>query len=172
MAGRVIIVSGTSSAGKSTLVRAVRKDMPEPLCYLSIDQLVDGDFYPLDHTAPGDRLQENRSFFEGFNRSVRAFTDAGCDLIVEVVVQSEEWGADLMTVLTGLDVLWVWVSAPVDVLTSRETERGDRRAGTSALYAGTRDFCRYSLEIDTSQPTFDNVFAIAQAFRALRLSQA
>ena len=168
MPGRVIILSGTSSAGKSTLAKALREDMPEPLYYLSIDQLIDGDFNPLNHTTAVDRLQENRSIFEGFNRTIRAFAEAGCNLVVELVIQSQEWADDLVAVLAELDVLWVWVWAPTVDLTAREMGRGNRRVGTSALYAQTRSFCHYDLEIDTSQPMAESVFTLAEAWRALR----
>ncbi|WP_458395608.1 phosphotransferase-like protein [Rhizobium ruizarguesonis] len=42
--GRIIFLNGTSSAGKSTLAKALRAELSEPFCFFSSDQLADGAF--------------------------------------------------------------------------------------------------------------------------------
>ncbi|GJE12228.1 chloramphenicol phosphotransferase CPT family protein [Methylobacterium longum] len=167
MAGRIIILSGTSSAGKSGLAKAIRQDMPEPFCYLSTDQLADGDFAPLGRGTAESFHAEMLAFYQGFNRSVAAFADAGCDLIVELVIESQEWADDLSSVLKDHTVLWVWVWVPDDELTRREGARGDRYAGTALKYAHTRHFGPYDLDINTMEPEAKNLLKLTQAWLLL-----
>lgn len=167
MVGRIIILSGTSSAGKSRLAKAIRADMPEQLCYFSTDQLTDGDFAPVGRGTTAGFYTETIAFYQGFNRSVAAFADAGNDLIVELVIESQQWADDLKAVLTNYAALWVWVWAPEEELKRREIERGNRSQGTALRYARTREFCTYNLDINTLDPEFDNLCKLTEAWLQL-----
>lgn len=159
--GRVIFLNGTSSAGKSALVKALREALPDPFCYYASDQLADAGFRTTRHEAR--RTGERARFFDGFHRSIAAFADAGNDLIVEHIVEEQSWSAQLNELLAHLDVFWIGVHAPVEELERRERRRGDRRAGEARFHLKTHGYCRYDLEVDTTTPLDELVSRIAAA---------
>jgi chloramphenicol 3-O phosphotransferase len=162
MNGRIIILNGTSSAGKTTLARALRPQLPTSFCYYSSDQLADAKFRPIDPTA---RLAGREQFFVGFHRTIPALASAGLDLLVEHIVEEQHWAEDLANLLKGFDVFWVGVHASVDLITEREKQRGERTIGEALYHLRTHEFCRYGVEVDTAQPAPDVTAAIVQAWK-------
>jgi chloramphenicol 3-O phosphotransferase len=161
--GRIIFLNGTSSAGKSTLARALRSQLDDAFCHYASDQLADAGFRPL---SPRQRAEGRERFFDGFHRSIPAFAAGGNDLIIEHIVEQQAWADQLATLLAGLDVFWVGVHAPLAVLEQRERERGDRQVGEAAYHLKTHQYCRYDLEIDTSAAPIDvTARDIAEAWR-------
>ncbi len=155
--GRIIFLNGTSSAGKTTLAKAVRVQLEPQFHYYASDQLADAGFRPLDNDV-GYRYRQ--TFFDGFHRSIPAFASVGIDLLIEHIVEEQSWADDLRTLLAGLDVFWVGVHAPTAELERRERLRGDRQRGEALYHLKTHSFCRYDIEIDSTQPLDLNVAAI------------
>jgi chloramphenicol 3-O phosphotransferase len=145
MAARIILLNGTSSAGKSTLVAALRPLLSDTFCYYASDQLADAGFRPQD---PDARWHGREAFFSGFHRSIAAFAAAGLDLVVEHVIERASWAEQLRDVLRPFDVFWVGVRAPLNVLEERERMRGDRSPGEAIEHFGTHDFCLYDMEVE------------------------
>jgi len=169
-AGRIILVNGTSSAGKTTLSHALRAQLAEPFCLYASDQLADAGFRP---PAPHHRHAGRERFFDGFHRSIPAFAAAGNDLIVEHILESQDWADQLATLIGHLDVFWVGVHAPLAVLEQRERDRGNRTVGESAYHLKTHSFCRYDIEVDTTAAPIEEIAEIvANAWRARRAKPA
>ena len=78
MTARIILLNGTSSVGKSTLVRELRPLLPDSFCYYASDQLADDGFRPV---VPDARWQGRETFFNGFHRSIAAFASVGLDML-------------------------------------------------------------------------------------------
>ncbi len=146
--GRIILLNGTSSAGKTTLAHALRPKLPASFCYYASDQLADSGFRPND---PEARHAGRERFFAGFHQSIPAFARAGLDLLVEHIVEEQSWADTLMQALRTFDVFWVGVHASVDAITARERQRGDRMIGEALFHLRTHAFCRYDCEVDTTQ---------------------
>lgn len=133
--GRIILLNGTSSSGKSTLAAALRATLTEPFCYYASDQLADGGFRVIRQKARDARLSDERArFFDGFHRSIVCFAEAGNDIIVE--------------------------------MERRERERGDRMIGEALYHLKTHNYCRYDIEVDTTEPLDSLVSSIIKAWRA------
>ena len=145
----IIILNGTSSAGKSTLAKALRASITEPFCYYASDQLADAGFRANKHFAHSD---ERARFFDGFHRSIAAFAEAGNILIVEHIVEEAAWWTQLQAILAPYDVFWVGVHAPLAEIERREKERGNRQIGEARYHLKTHHYCRYDLEVDTTLP--------------------
>ncbi|GAB2676713.1 chloramphenicol phosphotransferase CPT family protein [Thalassiella azotivora] len=170
--GRVVVLNGTSSAGKSTLLRAVQDAEDAPWLDLGLDRFLgtlprrylgprwpevqryrhgpDGAISAVEPGPAGDLLTR------AMHRAVAAAARSGADVVVDHVLLSPAWARDLVAALDGLPVLWVRVGCPPDVLVRREAERGERTLGQAAaqlpvvhaaLAAADRD---YDLEVDTS----------------------
>lgn len=153
MSGRIIFLNGTSSSGKTTLANALREALDEPFCYYASDQLADAGFRTVKRCIRHNPASGERGrFFDGFHRSIAAFAQAGNDLIVEHIIEEQSWADQLATLFAGLDVFWIGVHAPIEETERRERERGNRQIGEARYHLKTHAFCRYDLDVDTSEP--------------------
>jgi chloramphenicol 3-O phosphotransferase len=148
MTARIILLNGTSSAGKSTLAAALRPLLPETFCYYASDQLALQGFRPVD---PDARWKGRNKFFDGFHRSIAAFAAAGLDLLVEHIIEHAEWAAELEALLRPFDFFKVGVHAPLSVLDEREQVRGDRALGEAREHLATHDHCTYDFDVETTE---------------------
>lgn len=160
--GRIILLNGTSSAGKTTLAKALRPSLEPQFHYYASDQLADQGFRPLDKQV---HYQWRRAFFDGFHRSIPAFASVGIDLLVEHIVEEQSWANDLETLLAPFDVFWVGVHAPITEIERRERLRGDRQIGEGLYHMKTNGFCRYDVEVNTMEPIELNVEKIVGAWK-------
>ena len=159
--GRIIFLNGTSSAGKSTLAKALRPKLEPQFHYYASDQLANEDFRPLDKDV-GYRWRQ--AFFDGFHRSIPAFAGVGIDLLVEHIVEEQSWSDNLDVLLAPFDVFWVGVHAPPAEIERRERLRGNRQIGEGLYHLKTHSFCRYNIEIDSTLPLDQNVVSIVTAW--------
>ena len=175
MAGKIILLNGASSAGKSTLSRGLQDSLDEPFWHVSIDHLNAAGVLPEARIKSGEfpwsALRE--PFFDGFHRCLPALADAGNNVIVEHIVETAEWMRRLLRLLGHLDVYFVGIHCPLPELERREKERGDRRVGDArADFATTHAFCTYDIEIDSTAERDRNVEAVISAWRARRRPNA
>ncbi|MDQ0473516.1 phosphotransferase-like protein [Labrys wisconsinensis] len=165
--GRIILLNGTSSSGKSTLAKALRAALVEPFCYYASDQLADGGFRAIKQKVLDACLSDERArFFDGFHRSIVSFAEAGNDILVEHIVEEASWAQQLQALFAPLDTFWVGVHAPLAEMERRERERGDRTIGEALYHLKTHDYCRYDIEVDTTKPSDSVVSSIIEAWRA------
>lgn len=150
--GRIILLNGVSSAGKTTLARQLLTDLASPYFHMSVDMFgamrAEAATHALDDAAQQTVLRRTRA---GFHRAVAGMARAGNDIVMDHVL-SEPWRLrDCLDVLTGLDVLFVGVHCAPDELRRRETTRGDREPGTAERQLGlVHAHGGYDLEIDTA----------------------
>ncbi|MFU1681779.1 phosphotransferase-like protein [Phaeobacter piscinae] len=84
------------------------------------------------------------------------FAEAGNDLIVEHILDTPGWHAELQALLSRHDIVFVGLRPPLAPLTQREKIRGNRPAGSAARDAAhAHDGLRYDLEFDGSTPVAD-----------------
>jgi len=167
--GRIILIDGPSSAGKSTLARAVQERLDAPFWHYSIDHLREAGILPMPRIRSGEFPwpDQRPAFFEGFHRSVAAFAAGGNDLIVEHIVECEAWMARLVELLASLDVFFVALTCPLAELERRERARGDRRIGEARQdHERVLSFGQYDLSLDSTRPAGDNAAALIAAWRA------
>jgi chloramphenicol 3-O phosphotransferase len=158
----IILLNGTGSSGKTTLSRALRVRLPPEFHFSSSDQLADEGFRPVD---PAVRFEYRTMFFEGFHKSIAAFAQVGLDLLVEHIVEEQSWADALQELLSPFDVFWVGVHAPIAEIERRERLRGDRQIGEALYHLKTHSFCKYDVEVDTTQPSAQNIDLIMESWR-------
>jgi len=155
----VFLVNGPSSAGKTTLCRALQARLTEPYLVVGFDDFIfmsapryyrgadtgrqdQFDAFTalgveLDTTsAPGAPISVTARFGPVFRRildamapAVRALVDTGNAVIFDHVLHDEAMHQSCRNALAGLDVLSVGVTCPIDILEQREHARGDRVLG-------------------------------------------
>ncbi|MGL1893632.1 MAG: NUDIX domain-containing protein [Spirochaetaceae bacterium] len=156
---KIIIFNGASSSGKSTFIKKLLPELESPFYYYSSDKLVDGNILPVVNrevkNLPNSWNVIRPKFFDGFHRSIKAFADAGNDLIVEHVIEYKSWFLQLKELLKDHEVYFIGVVCPIEVLNKREIQRGDRYIGEgkSHIADGIHSWCSYDLEIDTYSST-------------------
>jgi len=168
-AGRIILINGPSSSGKSTLAGALQARLDEPFWHISIDHLRDAAILPLDRIRGGEFpwADLRPAFLEGFRRCLPALAGAGNDLIVEHIVETEQAMARLVELLAPFDVFFVGLHCPLPELERREAARGDRRAGEARNdFEIVHGFGAYDLELDSTQSLEQNVEALISAWNA------
>jgi chloramphenicol 3-O phosphotransferase len=154
--GRVILLNGASSSGKSTLAKALQRTLEEPFLHVSSDQFVTAGMLPdrREDSGPFNWWNQMRPrFFAGFHRCLPALAEAGNDLIVEHVIEFRAWRDELAQLLAHLDVFLVGVHCDLDELDRREHARGDRRVGEGRSHVEEdliHSFGPYDLEVDTT----------------------
>lgn len=169
MTGKIILVNGASSSGKSTLCRALQANLEEPFWHYSIDHFRNTGVLPAQHLAQGAFLEPGMrgKFFEGFHRCLPALAGAGNNLIVEHIVETRAWMTRLVQLLGPFDVFLVGLHCPLAELEQRERKRGDRRAGEARQdYATVHSFGTCDIEIDSMRRLEDNVDALLAAWRS------
>lgn len=170
----VILLNGASSSGKSTLARALQKALPQPYFNYSSDLLVDGGILPdVDRTTPDTAYSWNAirpKFFQAFHRTIPAFAGSGNRLIVEHVVEFDQWLRELVELLSEYKVLYVGVICPIPEIESRELRRGNRYIGEgrSHIEDGIHTWSGYDLTIDTHAQSIEenvaHVLAVLPSF--------
>ena len=171
LTGKIILLNGASSSGKSTLAQGLQAALDEPFWHFSIDHLIAANVLPKGRINAGEFPWRDLRphFFEGFHRCLPALAAAGNNLIVEHIVETEAWMQRLLHLLSGVDVFFVGVHCPLPELERRERERGNRRLGEArADFEITHTFCRYDFEVLTTLPLEENVKAVIAAWKKRR----
>jgi chloramphenicol 3-O phosphotransferase len=170
-AGRIILLNGTSSSGKTTLVRALQDLLPDPWIEIGIDRFVFAlpNRYlnqPLwsevfRYVRPGGATDGpftietgplGRRLVGGMHRTVAALAAAGLDVIVDHVLLERAWLEECARLWAGRRVLYVGVRCPLEVVLRRERERQDRTIGQAEAQHGVvHRWGGYDVEVDTSE---------------------
>ncbi|GAA4008561.1 chloramphenicol phosphotransferase CPT family protein [Deinococcus rubellus] len=165
---RIILLNGASSAGKSTLCRALQAQLPEPFLYFALDLLLfSKEVVP---QRPGvvafEWSRQRPRLFGGYHRSLAAFASAGNNLIVDYVLETQETLSDLVRLLAPFDVFFVGVHCPLPELERRERARGDRRIGDARMDFGrVHTFSGYDFELDSLGAQEENAARVVAAWQ-------
>jgi len=130
--GKIIFLNGVSSSGKTTIAKTLQKKLKEPYCWLSVDNFLHtmDDFFLNDQEwLRAGGIEWIWKALGAFHKSIKTFSDAGCNVIVDHVVQMEGWLNECLDLLRDNDVLFVHVTCPLEEIIRREKERGDRHIG-------------------------------------------
>ena len=155
--GKIILINGASSAGKSTLALGLQARLEEPFLHYSFDhfRVAGANILPMERIRKKqfDWALMRPAFFAGLQRSLVAFAGAGNNLIVDHIVETEDWMNQLVDLLAPFDVFFIGIHCPLAELERREAARGDRRIGEAqADFAAVHDHCQYDLELKSSEP--------------------
>ena len=174
--GRVILLNGSSSSGKTTLALTLQRILSEPWQHVALDQFRDGlpgkvrglnsppgtpgdqglNIVPVD--LNGARVTEIRfgafgeAVLRAMRRTVAALAQQGVNVVVDDLLFKPAYLADYREVLEGLDVWFVGVRCAKGVVEEREAKRPGRFPGTAISHFETvhAHGLDYDIEVDTS----------------------
>jgi chloramphenicol 3-O phosphotransferase len=168
MNGKIILLNGPSSAGKTTIARAVQQTIDAPFWHVASDQFVESRMLPNRRAEGGDfgwQIMRPR-FFAAFHRCLPAIASAGNNLVVDHVIEFADWMRDLVELLAPFDVFFVGVHCPLPELERRERERGDRMIGEARDHLQVvHSFGQYDYEIDSTDDSNVNAQRIIAAWQ-------
>ncbi len=174
-AGKIIILNGASSSGKSTLAKALQNSLDEPFWHFSIDHLREANVLPDSRIEQGEFHWRDirESFFEGFHACLPALAQAGNNLIVEHIIETKAWRDRLLRQLAGYDLFFVGVHCPLDELERRERERQDRPIGDAKRdFVTIHEHCQYDLEVDSTEPVEVILATVERAWKQRKSPRA
>jgi chloramphenicol 3-O phosphotransferase len=133
-AGQIIFLNGASSSGKTSIAEQLLLVLDRPYFHMSVDAIngmrAKQRTLELGAADLDAVLARTRA---GFHRAVAGMAQAGNDIVVDHVL-SERWRLlDCLTVLAGLDVVFVGVRCAAPELERRERLRGDREPGQAVV---------------------------------------
>jgi chloramphenicol 3-O phosphotransferase len=148
--GRVIVLNGPSSSGKTTLARGLMASLSDHHLHLSLDSFRNMEpekYWEVDKEIMWRRVG---ALCRAINASVSTYSRHGQAIILDHVLSDEAWHY-MLEDLTGLPVLIVGVVCPLEELTKREEMRSDRKNGLAKSQYKTIHADRdYDFVVDTS----------------------
>ena len=151
-AGRVLLLNGTSSSGKSSIAKELLATLDGTWFHLAIDQF---------HRLRARRDWSEEEFLPvfqrtvlGFHRAVAGMAAAGNDVVVDHIL-GERWRLeDCLAVFDELPVFFVGVRCSLPELERRERERGNRTIGRAAVqFPLVHEHGLYDVEVDSERHT-------------------
>lgn len=157
--GRLIFLNGGSSAGKTTLGRALQSTLADPWLLVGIDLLIWTLPPEIINDPDGLSVREGVisrgelfvPLYLGFQAAVAALARSGVnvlvdDITVDGLTDQERWNQ----VLQDLEVCWIGVHCAPEVAAAREAGRGGRLPGIARHQAqSVHEGVRYDVEVDT-----------------------
>lgn len=162
--GTIIILNGTSSSGKTTILKALQEALPEPYLNAGIDKFIwmlparylDRPLWD-DVLGKADAAGEaGFTLFSGMHHAIAALSRTGNHVLADHVLVEPRWVEECARLFAGLPAYLIGVRCPLEVVEQRERDRRDRTLGQArAQFEKAHAHGVYDLEIDTSLLTVE-----------------
>ena len=166
--GKIIILNGPSSAGKTTLALALQQQFDLPFIRFSFDLFLDHKAFPMEQIRNGTFSWEamRPSVFRGIHQCLPALATAGNNIIFDHIIETKVWLHNLISLISELDVFFVGVHCSLPELERREMQRGDRRTGEARQdFETVHSITSYDLEIDSENALEENAALLIRAWK-------
>jgi chloramphenicol 3-O phosphotransferase len=150
--GRIILLNGVSSSGKSSIALALLPLLQDPWFLVSVDAISGMRSTVHARALEDDEVAEVLTRTRrGYHRAVAALASVGNDVIMDYPL-SEQWRLiDLLDVLEGYDVTLVEVRCSPEEIDRRERARGDRPVGLASSQTTGLVRGEFDMVVDTTQ---------------------
>jgi chloramphenicol 3-O phosphotransferase len=157
--GTIIMLNGTSSSGKSSIVKALQTLYEPPFLEVGLDKFIfmlpsrylnrplwDEVLGLADRAGPmGQQLMT------GMHQTIDTLARAGNHLIADHVLVEPTWVEECSRLFSDLPAYLIGIHCPLAILEQREKERQDRTLGQARTQFGViHAYTIYDLELDTS----------------------
>jgi len=158
-AGKIIILNGTSSSGKTSIVKALQTALDEPYLDAGLDRflwMLPARYLerPLWDDVLGMASQAGNighQLVAGMHRSILALSRSGINVVADHVLVDPRWLDECIDLFEGLPAYLVGIHCPLEVLEQREASRKDRTLGQAREQFGlVHKHGLYDIEVDTS----------------------
>lgn len=157
--GKVIVLNGASSSGKTSILSQLQGLLVEPYLNLGIDKFIwmlpkrylDRPLWDnvlglaTESGAMGSRL------FSSMHKVIQLLSLEGMNVVADHVMVEPEWVGECARLFSPLPAYFVGVQCPLEVLIQREFARKDRTLGQAeAQFPLVHKDIIYDLVVDTS----------------------
>lgn len=157
--GTVIILNGTSSSGKSTILKELQKHLSEPFLEAGIDKFLwmlpkrylEPPFWDEVFGKANTLGVVGHQLVYSMHHAIRALALSGSNVLADHVMIHSGCRQGFAHLLHDLPTYLVGVRCPLEVLEERERARRDRTLGQARLqYEQVHANLVYDVEVDTS----------------------
>ncbi len=169
--GRIIIINGTSSSGKTSIVRALQDMLDESYLEAGIDKFI----WMLPHRYLDRPLWDDvlglanqagelgHQLVMGMHRTAEVLSRTGMNVIVDHVLVEHTWWQDCDERFSELPAYLIGVRCPLEVLEEREKSQRNRTLGQARLqFDIVHGRGIYDLEVDTS------IFSVEECAKTIK----
>jgi chloramphenicol 3-O phosphotransferase len=159
MNGNIIILNGTSSSGKTSVLEVLQEILEEPYLNAGIDKFIWmlPERYlerPLWDDVLGHATHAGATGYglmKGMHHAIAALSRNGSHVLADHVLVEKEWRRECANLFYDLPAYLIGIHCPLDVLELRERERKNRTLGQAkAQFDLVHKGCAYDLTVDTS----------------------
>jgi chloramphenicol 3-O phosphotransferase len=150
MSPTAIVLHGPTSAGKSSIARALQANSPTPVFHIAMDAFSCMS-NRADMRSDEERDQAFRLHCQSLQSTLRNVAASHFDIVVDLVLRDEEEIAACLAALSSRPTFVIGVWCPLEILEERERAREDRGNGMAREQFGHPAYKRdYAMRIDTS----------------------
>jgi chloramphenicol 3-O phosphotransferase len=157
--GTIIILNGTSSSGKSSLLKELQNTLEEPYLEAGLDKFLwmlpsryldrplwDDVLGKADHAG-----ETGHKLIYAMQRAMLALAENGFNLLADHVLVEPAWVEDCANLFSGQRAYLIGIRCPLEALEQREKVRRDRTLGQARLqFERVHAHGMYDFEVDTS----------------------
>ena len=158
----IIFINGTSSSGKTSLLKVLQKHLKEPYLDMGIDKFIwmlPKRYLDRPHwdEVLGKAVQPGPLglvLFSGMHHAIAAAAKRGINVVADHVFVEKAWVDECVALFAEMNAYLIGLHCPLEVLEQREKDRTDRTLGQArAQFDVIHKYTRYDLELDTSKLT-------------------
>lgn len=155
----IIFLNGTSSSGKTSLLKTLQNQLQEPYLDMGIDKFIwmlPSRYLnrPLWDDVLGKAHQSGLLglvLFSGMHHAIAASAQRGNNVLADHVFVEKAWADECAQLFAKMNAYLIGVKCPLEILEQREIDRKDRTLGQArAQYDVIHKYVTYDLEVDTS----------------------
>lgn len=173
--GKIIILNGTSSSGKTSIARALCQVLTEPYIYVSVDNIIESitnNYF--SNIPPTEKMGEAGGmliprFVSLTHHIITALALLNQNVIADLLMTDKKAMEECMTLLSCYPVTFVRVHCPIEELERRELSRGDRHPGLAKSQFNTVH-ADYDYDITVDTMTFNPVECALQIKEMQKIS--
>ena len=135
--GTILLLNGTSSSGKTTLLHLLQEALDSPFLEFGLDKVIwmlpRRYFYPPlwdEVLGKADRAGAfGHQLIQGLHRAMRTLSENGLNVLADHVLVEPAWALDLAEQLSDLPAYLIGIQSSLEILEQREKSRKDRTLG-------------------------------------------
>lgn len=158
--GKIIVINGASSSGKSSLLSALQRDFEEPYLDCGIDKFIwmlparylDRPLWDEVLGLAAEAGPAGHRLFSGMHEALAVLSRTGNNLLVDHVFVEKAWVMQCARLFAELPAYLIGLRCPLNVLEERERSRKDRTLGQARTqHELVHHHVYYDLELDTAE---------------------
>lgn len=158
--GTIIILNGTSSSGKTCLLKAIQDSFQEPFLDVGLDKFIwmlpkrflERPLWDDVLGKAGHAGQIGHQLVKTMHRAILAISALGNYVVADHVLIEPGWLQDCSGLFSEQPAWLVGVRCPLEIVEEREHKRKDRTLGQARLqYDLVHRHGIYDIEVDTSE---------------------